>query len=82
MVKLCISLHRRYEEFTTSLLTGIRSALSSTNQPYAEDDKEYGKKKRILIRFAIELYQVGVWPTTEAEFFLSLLQSLIGRHKG
>lgn len=76
MVKLCISLHRRYEEFTTGLISNLRSLfLSSSN----DDDKEFAKKKRILIRFAIELYQVGVWP--DADFFVEILRTLLGKSK-
>jgi regulator of nonsense transcripts 2 len=77
MVKLCISLHRRYEDFTAALLTNIKSVIFS---PTSDDDKEFGKKKRILIRFVIELYQAGVW--NDESFFVDLLRSLLGKSKG
>jgi regulator of nonsense transcripts 2 len=76
MIKLCITLHHRYEEFTTGLITILKSILLSSG---SEDDKEFGLKKRILIRFSIELYQVGVWH--DADFFLELERSLLGKSK-
>jgi regulator of nonsense transcripts 2 len=77
MVKLCVALHRRYEEFTLRLISLIQSALIFN---ISEEDKEAGKRKRILIRFAIELFQAGVW--TEDNFFVDLLRHLVGKGKG
>jgi regulator of nonsense transcripts 2 len=77
MVKLCISLHKRYDEFTTPLLAGLRTALMAVP---AEDDKDAGKRKRIQIRFVIELFQVGI--CTDESFFADLLRSLVGKSKG
>lgn len=80
MVKLCIALHRRYDSFTNDLLASIRNMLlSAAGSTSAEEDKEGGKKKRILIRFAMELFQAGVW--VDATFFLDLLKSLLGISK-
>ena len=72
MVKLCVSLHKRYEEFTNPLLTGLRTALLSAP---AEDDKDAGKRKRIQIRFIVELYQTGI--AVEESFFPDLLRNLV-----
>lgn len=36
MIKLCVHLHRRYDEFTTPLLSGLRTALFTAP---AEDDQ-------------------------------------------
>lgn len=82
VVKLCVCLHRRYEEFTTGLLSGIKTMLlSSSTSTSSEEEKEFGKKKRIVIRFAIELYQSGIWPDTNCDFFVELLRSLLGKSK-
>jgi regulator of nonsense transcripts 2 len=85
MVKLSICLHRRYDEFTKSLLSALRVALLPTSSvanaaPSSDEEKDSGKKKRILIRFAVELYQAGVW--TDADFFSDLLRSLLGKPRG
>lgn len=77
MVKLCVCLHRRYEEFTSGLLPAMASSLLSVLS--ADDDKDAGKRKRIQIRFAIELFQAGVWISDE--FFPELLRSLLGKSK-
>jgi len=45
----------------------------------SEDDKEFGLKRRIQIRFAIELYQVGI--LLDDNFFCDLLRNLLGRSK-
>ena len=75
IVKMCISLHRRYpnDEFTGPLLSGLRTCLM-LHPP--EDDKEAGRRKRIQIRFIIELYQTGV--CTDDDFLVQLLRSLTG----
>lgn len=74
VVKLCVCLHRRYDDFTIPLVGGLKSALLS--QP-SEDDKDAGKRKRIQIRFLVELFQSGL--CTDDEFFCQLLRSLIGK---
>jgi hypothetical protein len=76
MVKLCLSLHSKYEEFTEPLITGLKTSLLS---PPSEEDPEAGKKKRIQIRFVIELYQAGLF--NDDEFFLNLLRHLLGKSK-
>ena len=76
MVKLCIALHRRYEEFTSGLIPQLRGSLLATP---SEDDSNAGKRKRIQIRFAIELFQAGVWQNDE--FFSELLRYLLGKSK-
>lgn len=76
MVKLCISLHRRYEEFTSALLPALRASLLSIP---SEDDKDAGKRKRIQIRFVIELFQAGIWAADD--FFCDLLKFILGKSK-
>lgn len=81
MVKLCVALHRRYEGFTNELLAATKASLLTQGGPAGtEEDKEGGKKKRILIRFSMELFQAGVW--TDANFFAELLKSIVGKSKG
>lgn len=81
MIKLCVALHRRYEGFTNELIAATKSSLlTQGGLNGGEEDKEGGKKKRILIRFSMELFQAGVW--TDATFFLDLLKSIIGKSKG
>ena len=87
VVQFSAVMHRRYEEYTTGLIGGLRSSLlatstvapSSSAAAGGEDDKELGKKKRIQIRFAIELFQAGVWE--DEAFFLELLRLLLGKSK-
>jgi ElaB/YqjD/DUF883 family membrane-anchored ribosome-binding protein len=76
MVKLCVSMHQRYEEFCEPLLTGLKQALLT---PPVEDDPEAGKRKRIQIRFMVELYQAGL--LSEDEYFVRLLKNLLGKGK-
>lgn len=76
MVKLSVCLHQRYEEFTSSLLPALRSSLIAVP---SDDDKEAGKKRRIQIRFTMELFQAGVW--TDDAFFCELLAFLLGKTK-
>jgi len=81
MVKLCVALHRRYEGFTNELIAATKAnLLVQPGQSGAEEDKEGGKKKRILIRFSMELFQAGVW--TDVTFFLDLLKLILGKSKG
>ena len=77
MVKLCISLHKRYEEFTAPLLNGLKTSLFAIP---SEEDKDAGKRKRIQIRFMVELFQVGI--CVEEGFFSDLLRALVGKAKG
>lgn len=77
MVKLCMSLHKRYDEFTMPLVTGLRTSLMAIP---SEEDKDAGKRKRIQIRFIIELFQVGI--CADETFFGDLLRSLVGKVKG
>ena len=72
MTSLCVGLHRRYEEFTPALLREIQENLMQDT-----NDKDVGKKKRILLRLLIELFQVGLH--TEEEIFHQLLRKLLGR---
>jgi hypothetical protein len=74
VIKLCISLHQKYEEFTEPLITGLKTSLLS---PTSEEDAEAGKKKRIQIRLVIELYQAGLF--NDDEFFAQLLRILLGK---
>lgn len=74
MVKLCISLHQIYEEFIDHLVTNLKQALLL---PISEDDTEASKRKRIQIRFVVELFQVGLF--ADDEFFIHLLRNLLGK---
>jgi hypothetical protein len=76
MVKLCQSLHAKYDEFTEPLITGLKTVLLSPGGE-GEGDAEVGKKKRIQIRFAIELYQAGLF--NDEDFFNQLLRGLLGK---
>ena len=73
IIKLCITLHQRYEDFAPPLLDGFKSALLSE----ASDDKDGDKRRRIQIRFIIELFQVGIM--REEEFFVALLRNILGK---
>jgi regulator of nonsense transcripts 2 len=72
IMKLCITLHQRYEDFAQPLLEGFKSALLSE-----ADDKDGDKRRRIQIRFIIELFQVGIM--RDEEFFLALLRNILGK---
>eukprot|EP01031_Cornospumella_fuschlensis_P036195 gene36195-43903_t len=72
VVKLCVSLHQKYEDFTEPLISGMKSSLLSP-----EDDADAGKKRRIQIRLAIELYQAGLF--NDDDFFCQLLRTLLGK---
>eukprot|EP01035_Chromulina_nebulosa_P024460 gene24460-31851_t len=78
MVKLAVILHRRYEEFCDGLCAGIKSSLLGP-LPSLEEDPDAGKKKRIQIRFVIELYQAGLF--TDEEFFCQLLRNILGKSR-
>ena len=77
-VKLAVILHRRYEEFCDGLCAGIKSSLLGP-LPSLEEDPDAGKKKRIQIRFVIELYQAGLF--TDEEFFCQLLRNILGKSR-
>lgn len=70
LVKLCVQLHQRYIEFTEPLVTGLKAAL-------LEDGEESGKRRRIQLRFVVELFQAGVM--RDEEFFVTLLLHLLGK---
>jgi regulator of nonsense transcripts 2 len=76
MVKLSAALHRRYAEFTVPLVSGLRAAMIAVP---SDEDKDAGKRKRIQIRFSIELYQAGV--IVDEDLFVALLRSLTGKSK-
>lgn len=76
MVKLCICMHQKYDEFGDPLITGLKQAIIA--QP-AEDDPDAGKRKRIQIRFIVELYQAGFF--SDDEYFVRLLKNLLGKGK-
>jgi regulator of nonsense transcripts 2 len=76
MVKLCLSFHQKYEDFTEPLITDLKKALLSSAD---DSDPDAGKKRRVMIRFAIELYQVGLF--NDDEFFVQLLRMLLGKVK-
>jgi len=74
IIRLCISLHHRYDDFTQPLLNGLQECLL---QPFNEDEKDAGRKKRIQIRLIVELFEAGIYENSD--FFLVLLRSLVGR---
>lgn len=76
MVKLCICLHQKYEEFGDPLITGVKQAIIT---PPSEEDQEAGKRKRIQIRFIVELFQAGFF--SDDEYFVRLLKNLLGKGK-
>lgn len=69
IVELCAHLHLRYDEFTAPLLSGLKESLLVFDRD--------GKRKRIQIRFLIELYQVGIF--TEDSFFRQLIRFITGK---
>ena len=73
VVGLCVSLHRRYEDFTPPLIRGIRDALMSDT----EGQPDANKKKRIQLRFFIELFQSGLH--CDEEFFCQYVRKLLGK---
>lgn len=74
IVKLCVTLHLKYDGFTEPLIQGLKASLLT---PVNEDDPEAGKRKRIQIRFIIELYQAGL--CNDDDFFVQLLRLLLGK---
>ena len=44
-----------------------------------EEDPDAGKKKRIQIRFVIEMYQAGLF--VDEEFFCQLLRNILGKSR-
>lgn len=75
MVKLCVSLHRRYEEFTTPLLTGLKTALLSAP---AEDDKVRPAPRRPHIEQPPHPLPSPLWarPPLTASLLSPLIRSL------
>ena len=76
IARLCSSLHRRYEEFTPPLISGLMESLMTPDG----GDKEESKKKRVQLRFAIELFQEGIISVEES--MMKLLRRITGRMKG
>lgn len=76
VVKLVVSMHQKYEEFSDSLVSGLKTILLAVPN---EDDAEGAKKKRLNIRLAIELHQQGV--LVEDELFCQLMRNLLGKGK-
>lgn len=77
VVKLCVCLHQRYEEFSEPLLAGIKSSLLTLS---TDEDSDGLKRKRVNIRLIVELFQAGIF--IEEEFFCMLMRFLLGRGKG
>ena len=69
VVKLCGVMHLRYDDFTEPLLSGLKESLLQVNNE--------GKKKRLQIRWLIELFQVGIF--TEENFFRQLIRFIVGK---
>lgn len=74
IAKLCGSLHRKYREFSSELIGKLKHSILS---PVKDDDTEAFKKKRIQIRFTIELFDEGVF--ADEQFFVTLLNFLLKR---
>ena len=74
IIKLCVLLHQRYEDFTLPLLQGLKDSIIS------DAGEESGKTRRIQLRMLIELYQCGVF--AEEEYFTLLLRYLSGKPIG
>jgi len=81
IVKLCTSLHVRYDNFTKPLNQAIKAQLLAASAGDGEEGcKEAGVKRRIQIRLICELFQVGFF--NDEGFFGELLGALSGRsHK-
>jgi regulator of nonsense transcripts 2 len=80
IVKLCIALHRRYEEFAPSLVGKVQQSLLSPPSTDKDDvDKDAGKKKRMQIRLILELLDAGL--CVDTGYFLQLLRVIAGRNK-
>ena len=77
IVRLCGCLHRRYEDFTPPLITGLNESLMSGD---SAGDKDDSKKKRIQLRLAIELFQDGI--LTDEPFLVKLLRKITCKSKG
>ena len=71
--KLCECLHKRYEDFTDSLLTGVKNSLLSTP---SDEDKDALKRRRLQIRLLLELFFLGVFE--DDTFFLQVIRMLLG----
>lgn len=87
IVKLAVSLHKRYDDFSPPFLEKLKSSTLLLTSPQQTantgssntDDNQNQKKKRIQIRLLIELFEVGVF--TEEDFFVQLLRQLLGKTK-
>ena len=75
MVRLCGCLHRRYEDFTPPLLAGLTDSLMSVDT----GDKDESRRKRIQLRFAIELFQDGI--LSDESFLVKLLRKITCKTK-
>lgn len=82
IVKLCVSLHQRYEDFTEPLLSQIKDTLvTNYGVTSANEDKETAtKKRRIQIRLLLELYEAGVL-FEDGGLFLSIMKNLTGKQQ-
>jgi regulator of nonsense transcripts 2 len=76
VVKLCISLHDRYEEFQSMLITGLRE---SVMKPLSAGNDDAARARRLQMRLLIEFYQVGV--INNEELFCTMLRNIIGKDK-
>lgn len=74
IVRLCVLLHERYEDFTAPMVSGLRSAILSDPSP---EDRDAGKRKRIQLRLIVELFEAGV--VAEDEVFVAITRHLLGR---
>lgn len=78
IVKLCVALHRRYEDFAVPLILKVQSALFLPTAE-ADGDKDVGKKKRVQIRLLLELLEAGV--LSDDGYFIQLARVITGRDR-
>ena len=78
IVKLCTSLHVRYDSFTKPLNQAIKAQLLAASVGDGEEGgREAGVKRRIQIRLICELFQAGFF--NDEAFFMELFGVLSGR---
>jgi len=78
VVKLCVNLHERYDEFNSLLITGLRE---SVMKPLAAGNSsdDVARARRLQMRLLIEFYQIGV--INNEELFCTMLRNIIGKDR-
>lgn len=75
IAKLCLSLFKKYEDFGDCLIEKIQQVAMA---PIGSDE-DSAKRRRIMIRLLIELFDEGVFQ--QDEFFIQLFSTLSGKVK-